>query len=227
MEFRSTNDIGYVHHQGDIISNVSSGGVQNSSHGVHLTGGSTGGIVQPAGDEANIALTVRAKAAGPLGLTAGGALNITGGAFTFASSGTVTIGSTVGGGANNFGTGSTGNVTLGSSNSTLLMAGSTAPFSGFLRFIDTAVSTPATFNDTTCGRVGETTHAISALSSVTEGTVTPVFIVAVSHNLPAAVSIGHAWLGSTTGDVHTRLSKGSTVALAGTTCTFHFLVTRM
>ncbi len=61
MEFRSTNDNGYAHHQGDIVSNVSSGGVQNSSHGVHLTGGSTGGIVQAAGDETNIPLIVRGK----------------------------------------------------------------------------------------------------------------------------------------------------------------------
>ena len=68
MEFRSTNDVGYVHFQGDVISNVSSGYVQNSSHGVHLTGGSTGGIVQPAGDEANISLTVRPKGTGLLAL---------------------------------------------------------------------------------------------------------------------------------------------------------------
>ena len=48
MEFRSTNDQGYTHLKGDLVTNVSSGGVQNSSHGVHLTGGSTGGIVQAA-----------------------------------------------------------------------------------------------------------------------------------------------------------------------------------
>lgn len=68
MEFRSTNDIGYAHYQGDIISNVSSGGVANSSHGVQLTGGSTGGIVTAAGDEANIALRIRSKGTGPLTL---------------------------------------------------------------------------------------------------------------------------------------------------------------
>lgn len=66
MEFRSTNDNGYIHRQGDIVTNVSSGGPINSSHGVHLTGGSTGGIVQPAGDESNIALRVRPKGSGPL-----------------------------------------------------------------------------------------------------------------------------------------------------------------
>lgn len=61
MEFRSTNDNGYNHYQGDIISNVSSGQAINSSHGVHLTGGSTGGIVLSAGDESNIPLNLRAK----------------------------------------------------------------------------------------------------------------------------------------------------------------------
>ena len=67
MEFRSTQSR-YVHFQGDVVTNVSSGGVENSSHGVHLTGGSTGGIVTAAGDETNIGLTVRAKGSGPLSL---------------------------------------------------------------------------------------------------------------------------------------------------------------
>lgn len=66
MEFRSSNSIGYVHFQGDIVSNVSSGGVDNSSHGVRLTGGSTGGIVTAAGDETNIALNITPKGSGPL-----------------------------------------------------------------------------------------------------------------------------------------------------------------
>ena len=66
MEFRSTNDNGWIHRQGDIVTNVSSGGPINSSHGVHLTGGSSGGIVQGAGDEAAVALRVRGKGTGPL-----------------------------------------------------------------------------------------------------------------------------------------------------------------
>jgi hypothetical protein len=63
MEFRSTNLNGFVHYQGDVVTNVSSNG--GSSHGVHLTGGSTGGIVTAAGDEANIALNVGGKGTGP------------------------------------------------------------------------------------------------------------------------------------------------------------------
>ena len=64
MEFRSSNVAGFVHFQGDLITNVSSNAAGPSSHGIHLTGGSTGGIVQPAGDEANIALNLRGKGTG-------------------------------------------------------------------------------------------------------------------------------------------------------------------
>lgn len=58
MQFRSTNSK-FTHFQGDVVSNV-----DDSSHGVKLSGGSTGGVVEPCGDEDNIALTVRAKGTG-------------------------------------------------------------------------------------------------------------------------------------------------------------------
>ena len=58
MLFRSTNSK-FTHFGGDVLSNI-----DDSSHGVQLTGGSTGGIVQPCGDEDNIALTVRGKGTG-------------------------------------------------------------------------------------------------------------------------------------------------------------------
>ena len=74
MEFRSTNDNGFVHFQGDIVSNVSSGQAINSSHGIRLTGGSTGGIVTAAGDETNIALNITPKGSGPLFLNSTGVL---------------------------------------------------------------------------------------------------------------------------------------------------------
>ena len=67
MLFRSTNSK-FTHFQGDILSNVDDG----SSHGVQLTGGSTGGIVQPCGDDTDIALTVRGKGAGAVNLTSSG-----------------------------------------------------------------------------------------------------------------------------------------------------------
>ena len=62
MERRSTNVLGFVHHQGDITANVA------SSHGVRLTGGSAGGIVESVGDDTNVALTIRAQGAGAITL---------------------------------------------------------------------------------------------------------------------------------------------------------------
>lgn len=58
MIYRSTNPTGYSHFGGDVTSNV------DSSHGVQLTGGSTGGIVQPVGDDANISLSLLGKGTG-------------------------------------------------------------------------------------------------------------------------------------------------------------------
>jgi hypothetical protein len=57
MNIRSTNDR-FTHFGGDVWSNV------ESSHGVQLTGGSTGGIIEPVGDDANITLRVRGKGTG-------------------------------------------------------------------------------------------------------------------------------------------------------------------
>lgn len=58
MERRSTNDIGYVHYQGDVTAQV------GSSHGVRLSGGSTGGVVEAVGDDTNVTLTLRQQGAG-------------------------------------------------------------------------------------------------------------------------------------------------------------------
>lgn len=62
MERRSTNDIGYVHYQGDVVSNV------GSSHGVRLGGGSTGAVIEPLADDTSVRLTIRGKGAGALAL---------------------------------------------------------------------------------------------------------------------------------------------------------------
>lgn len=58
MRYRSTNARGWTHHQGDLVSNV------DSSHGVLLSGGSSGGLVQPVGDDANISIEVSGKGTG-------------------------------------------------------------------------------------------------------------------------------------------------------------------
>lgn len=58
MKFPSTNTDGANPALNDVVSNVA------SSHGVRLSGGSTGGIVEPVGDDANITLRVRGKGTG-------------------------------------------------------------------------------------------------------------------------------------------------------------------
>lgn len=58
MKFRSSNVAGFTHFGGDVTAQV------NSSHGVQLSGGSTGGIVQAVGDDANITLTLRGAGTG-------------------------------------------------------------------------------------------------------------------------------------------------------------------
>ena len=54
MEYRSTG----THYQNDVVASV------GSSHGVKLTGGSTGGVVQAVGDDANISLRLLGKGTG-------------------------------------------------------------------------------------------------------------------------------------------------------------------
>lgn len=76
MERRSTNDIGYVHFQGDIVSNV------GSSHGIRLTGGSTGGVVEPFGDDTSISIRLQGRNAGLVNIG-----NSTGGTVTLDSTG--------------------------------------------------------------------------------------------------------------------------------------------
>ena len=58
MNFPSTNTDGRNPAAGGIVSNV------ESSHGVLLDGGSTGGIVTAVGDDANISLNLRGKGTG-------------------------------------------------------------------------------------------------------------------------------------------------------------------
>ena len=191
MHFRSTNQ-SYVHYQGDIISNVSSRtgfGQIVSSHGVHLTGGSTGGIVTAAGDEANIALRISPKGTGPLVLGVSGASTVV---WSTLNSLTVSSG---------------GNFQLGS----------TAPLAGIVRQSDTAVATPD-FN-TTNMMVMETTHTIAGANS-------SCFLVANSPNLSTDCAIVGVFAASTAGQVHCRLMKTSTLAVAVTTATINFLMYR-
>src|SRR3990167_1493035 len=56
MDRRSTS-AEYTHFGGDVTAQV------NSSHGVRLSGGSTGGIVEAVGDDTNVSLRIRAQGA--------------------------------------------------------------------------------------------------------------------------------------------------------------------
>ena len=67
MERRSTNPGGYTHFQYDVTAHV------GSSHGVRLSGGSTGGIVEAVGDDTNVSLTIRGQGTGPITLGSSGA----------------------------------------------------------------------------------------------------------------------------------------------------------
>ena len=90
MEFRSTNDK-YTHFLGDVLTNVSSLGIQTSSHGVHLTGGSTGGLVTACGDEANVTLNLTGKGTGAVRLGNSSSPIIFGGSTATWSSGSVLL----------------------------------------------------------------------------------------------------------------------------------------
>jgi hypothetical protein len=98
------------HVLGDFYSNV------ESSHGVRLSGGSTGGVVDPAGDDANISLSVTGKGTG--------AVKIGNSSSPVSINGAATLGNTV----------------ISSGNT--LQVNSTAPFAGFVRQESTAVATP-------------------------------------------------------------------------------------
>jgi hypothetical protein len=174
MERRSTNPNGYTHFQYDLTAHV------GSSHGVRLSGGSTGGIVEAVGDDTNVSLTIRGQG--------------------------------------------TGAVTLGSSNQSVFLGGSTVQFQGFIRATDTAVATP-NFN-TTNAMVMETTHAITGLSSQTAGTPQQYFIIATPHNLSTDCALAYCYVGSTATEIHCRFEKHSTVTVGASTATIDFLVIR-
>src|SRR3990167_10284269 len=65
MDRRSTS-AEYTHFGGDVTAQV------NSSHGVRLSGGSTGAIVEAVGDDTNVGLTVRAQGTGTLTIGSSG-----------------------------------------------------------------------------------------------------------------------------------------------------------
>lgn len=75
MDRRSTA-AEYTHFGGDITAQA------NSSHGVRLSGGSTGGIVEAVGDDTNVSLTIRAQGTGTITIGSSGQPVLIGGSTT-------------------------------------------------------------------------------------------------------------------------------------------------
>jgi len=197
MDRRSTS-AEYTHFGGDVTAQV------NSSHGVRLSGGSTGGIVQSIADDTAASLRVFAQGAGNLllgvaanpGEIAGSSIGLTSTHIALKSTRVVL---------------STGSV---------LQVGSTAPFAGFIRFTDTAVATPD-FN-TTNAMVIETSATITGANS-------SHFVIAQLRNNGVAstdMSILNPRTTSTANEVLYGMAKFSTVAVAASTATVDFLVFR-
>ena len=162
---RSTADQ-YTHFLGDVISNV------ESSHGVVLSGRSTGGVVEPFGDDTNIGLTLRAKGAGPL--------------------------------------------TLGSSGSVILMAGSTSPSGGMLRFPLFNSSTPSFSSGSIGGGVATLEFSTVTLTGVNSSH----YILFNARNLSTTVAYSHADAGSTDNEVRLWFHRASPSSLAISASTF-------
>ena len=108
-------------------------------------------------------------------------------------------------------------VTIGSSGGAILLGGSTAPFSGFARYTDTAVATPD-FN-TTNAMVMETTHTLTGVNS-------SHFVLASPRNLSTDCALLYTYPASTAGQVHCRFLKASTLTVAASTATIDFLAFR-
>ncbi len=212
MNYRSTNASGYRHggHAGVFGSDEGYGIEFNPTS----TGVAAGPNIMPCGDDANIPFTIQAKGTGQLNVGSGGplALASTGAMTIGAASTNLTLGSTL--------------VNIGSTTASVMFSGSTAPFSGFLRFSDTAVATPnfATTNI----MVMETTHVLAGLSTATVNG-SPYFVIANAVNVSTDCSLVGAFIGTTaaSNEVHCRWIKASTLTVGASTATVNFLIVRM
>ncbi len=197
MDRRSTS-AEYTHFGGDVTAQA------NSSHGVRLSGGSTGGIVQSVADDTAAALRVFAQGAGELYLgVAANPVAIVGSSISLAST-HISLQST----------------RISLSTGSQIQIGSTAPFAGFIRHSDTAIATPD-FN---------TTNAMVIESSVTiTGANSSHFVMGriVSNGVASTdFQVGQFRTTSTANEVLFQFTKHSTVTVAASTCQMNFLVLR-
>ena len=177
MLFRSTNSK-FTHFQGDVISNI-----DDSSHGVMLSGGSTGGVVESVGDETNIALTVRGKGAG--GVAIGNSSQTVTFSGPFASTG---IAST--------------HINL---NSTKISIGGSTAYLMTVRRVRVDFSVP-TMAASAGAEVGDIT-----VTGLTTNAVVTIAPRGALNSSVAGVSVTHAFC-STAGQIHlTLLNAGTTI----------------
>lgn len=192
---RSTADQ-YTHFLGDVISNV------DSSHGVVLSGRSTGGVIEPFGDDTNIGLAIRAKNAAPFTIgESSNAVEVAGSSVRLTST-HIALNST----------------RIAVSSGAQVQIGSTAPFGGFIRQVSTGLSTPTV--STAMGATGETSVTITGANS-------SHFVLANPTNLSTTISIVGARITSTANECILTFQKaGSTVDLSPSTFTVNLLVFR-
>jgi hypothetical protein len=235
MLYRSTNTIGHTHFQGDLVSGVADG------RGVQLGTASTGEDpnIDPVGDAANIGMRVRQKGTGTLRLgstDAGAPMVLRGGqidlgsadstvavtgAFRISPSSAVITSTHINLESTRINLGSSGAViTLGGTTSaSLQIAGSTAPFSGFLR-VTVANCTTANFASTDAGKTAETTVTVTGVNS-------SHFVLANAVTFPTGIHLADAYpVASTAGSVHLVWVQGSTVTVANSTASIRFCAIR-
>ena len=214
MDRRSTSDQ-FTHWQGDVTAQV------GSSHGVRLSGGSTGGIVEAVGDDTNVSLLLRGQGTGIVTVGSAGGGNVT---LGVGAGGTVNVGA---GGSSPINLRSSGAILVGSSGAVVTLGssrgqvqvGSTAPWQGFVRQVSTALGTPSL--STAPGAVAESSLAVVSANSSCVALVN-------SFNLSTAVMIAGVRIGSTADEINLVFAKtgASTLAVGAATATFNITLIR-
>lgn len=192
-----------THFQSELIARV------ESSHGVRLDGGSTGGIVEAFGEDTNIAMRVLAKNAAPLVLgNSSNTISLTGSSITLGvSTSPITIA------ASSFALTST-QITIGSTASSIVIGNSTTYFTAIQRYlVATTIPVLAASQNT------DVSYTVTGLSTGS-GIVVNLLGVALSTayaitgiRCSTADSLTIRWLNN----------AASTIGTAGTTMSFRVL----
>ena len=192
-----------THFQREIIAAV------DSSHGVRLDGGSTGGIVEAFAEDTSASLTVRAKGAGILTLgQSTSPVSIPGSSFTLGTSsspGRITVSTLAI---------TSSQITLGSTASSIVIGNSTTYFTAVQRYL-----VQSTIPELTASNAADATYSVTGLSTGS---------AVVVNMLGAALSTLYVMGGvrcSTTDELTIRWlnNSASTIGSANTTMSFRVL----